>query len=307
MAAGIGAKAAPALTAIGPVMMATGAIVESGALGMVKSAAMASAGWVKDTAIMLVQNGIKAGSWLATNAILLASAIATGIGAAAAFLLPLLPFILIGAAVLLLVALVVTHFTEIKDFVTGVVGDIVGFFSGAVNSIIGFFAGVAPKVGAALLGILLFFPELELKALLFFGGLARKIVGFFLSIPGQLMGLGKTILHTIGQAFAGAAGNVPVIGGALKSFLQSFDQGGIVAGAPGSAQLVLAHAGERVLTPAQQLSGGGSGRAGLHIEHQEVTINNPRTELDMVRALQTNEYLATLRARGLQPPALGAA
>jgi ABC-type transporter Mla subunit MlaD len=38
---------------------------------------------------------------------------------------------------------------------------------------------------------------------------------------------------------------------------QEFAEGGMVLGPPGSAQLVVAHAGERVLTPAQQWNGGG--------------------------------------------------
>jgi hypothetical protein len=295
-AAGIGAKAAPALTALGPLMMVSGALIESGALKMIGSGAKVAASWVADTAKFVVQQGIRLVSWLATNAVMVATAIATGIAAAAAFMLPLLPFILIGLAVAGLVLLVVTHFTQIKAFVTTVVGDIVGFFSGAIGKIVGFFGDMLPKVGKAILDILLFFPELELKALLFFGGLVGKIVGFFLSIPQQLLGLGKTILHTIGQAFAGAAGNVPVIGGALKSFLQSFDRGGLVGGAPGVAQLAIVHGGERVLTAAQQQGGGGSGT-----QIGEVHIHNPRTELDVVRVLETQQYLAQLKARGLRP------
>ncbi len=263
----IGGKAAPAMVALGPAMMTAGGLVETGAVGMIGSGAKLIASFVADTAKFVAQQAIRLAAWVAANAVMVATAVATGIAAAVAFLLPLAPFILIGAAVALLVYLVVTHFDQIRAVVTSVVGSIVNFISGAVSNIIGWFGRIAPEVGAALLGILLFVPLLEIRLLVMFAGIVDKIVGFFLSIPGRLLGLGKDILHTIGQAFAGAAANVPVIGGALASFLQSFDQGGIVGGLKGSPQVILAHAGEMVLNDRQQQSVAGGLGGGQ-------TINN---------------------------------
>jgi len=254
-AAGIAKNAVPALTAIGPTMMTAGGLIESGALGMIKSGAKVALTWVADTAKFLFHQGVRLVSWLATNAIMVATAIATGIAAAAAFMLPLLPFILIGLAVAALVVLVVTHFDQIKAVVTTVVAHVMAFIDSAVSNIIGFFGRLPGAVGGFIMDILKTIGNFEVQALRFFGGIVDKIVGFFMGIPGRLLSLGSNILHTIGQAFAGAAQSIPVIGGALSSFLQSFAEGGVVQGARGAPTLVVAHGGERVLTEAQQERG----------------------------------------------------
>jgi hypothetical protein len=223
--------------------------------------ALSAGRWIAHTALQLAQAGIRLAIWIGSHAIMLATSIATAIGVAAAFLLPLLPFILIGLAIGLLVLLVVTHFSQIRDFVVGV-----------VSKIIAVFLEFAPKVGKAILDVLLFFPKLEFEALQFFGGLVGKIIGFFLTIPGRMAQIGGDILHAFAKGIADAAGHLPVIGASIQHLL-GFSEGGVVPGMTGAAQLAVVHGGERIQTPAQQKE---QGKGGFNVG--EINVYNPTPE-----------------------------
>ena len=93
-------------------------------------------------------------------------------------------------------------------------------------------------------------------------------------LSGNLVIIVETLLRSFMIRVFGSATAEGGIGGFFSSLL-GFQQGGIVPGSPGSAQLVLAHAGELILNPRQQaallagLSGG-------------VLVNIVNTESDRV-------------------------
>jgi hypothetical protein len=134
---------------------------------------------------------------------------------AAAFLLPLAPFILIGLAVAGLVALVVLNFGKIKTFVSGVVSDITGFFTTAWGDVTSGVSGMIDKVEG-------FFEQLPGKVTAVWstitsgvGGFISGIVSFFASLPAK-----------IGQAISGMAG---ILGNAIKSTINNIPGAGAIA------------------------------------------------------------------------------
>lgn len=105
------------------------------------TAAKMAAQWAMQAAAATASFVMEMVEAIADFAVMAASALATGIAMAAAFLLPLAPFILIGIAVAALVALVVTHFNQIKNFITGTVGAVINWVKKNWPLLIGILTG----------------------------------------------------------------------------------------------------------------------------------------------------------------------
>lgn len=121
--------AANLLMGIVGIINMVGAIVASGALGMIASAASAAAGWVVSWAMMA------------------ASALASAASMALAWLIPILPIALLIAAIAGLVALVVIYWDEIVAWTQQAWNNVVQFLTDAGNNIVSTVDGWAAAVG----------------------------------------------------------------------------------------------------------------------------------------------------------------
>lgn len=130
------------------------------------------------------------------------TAVASALSAAAAFLLPLAPFILIGAAIAALVYLVVTHFTQIKNFVTSVVGTIVNWIKEHLT-LLGI---IIATVLLGPLGLMVALVVTHLKQIEgFFHDLPGHIADIIRSFAGKIGQIGTDIINWIKNAIVGAA------------------------------------------------------------------------------------------------------
>jgi TP901 family phage tail tape measure protein len=227
------------------------------------NAAKVAASWVAEKVTFLAGQAVKLASWLVTNAIMLATAIATGVGAAIAFLLPLAPFILIGAAVIALVALIVLNFGRIRDFLgrvwDGIKGDAAAVWTfiweGIIKPVVNFIVGA---INSLLDGVNAF------------------------------LGLGESVLS-----------NIPGLGGLKGKIIPhvpTLHAGGTVPGAWGQEVLIKALAGERVLSLGETAGGGGGGVGTVNVYH-------PTANVDVVSAIDRELWLRRMRQRGVGVPA----
>lgn len=86
--------------------------------------------------------------------------------------------------------------------------------------------------------------------------------------------------------------------------LQEFAAGGMVQGPPGSAQMILAHAGEQVLTQqqqAQQWNGGGSYGGGGTMTHRVDLVLNGRTIKEIMISDATGRNVSPVEIRAAYP------
>jgi hypothetical protein len=214
--------------------------------GAIGTAAVVVGTWVAGTAVFLAQQAIRLVSWLATNAVMVATAVATGIAAAAAFLLPLLPIILIGLAIAALVILVVTHFTQIKAFITKVVAAVRAKFEADWHAITGAVAAVwnwikshwplllaiiTGPIGIAVAFVVTHFTQIRafvetvvsrIEAVFselpgHIGSVVAQAVAWFAGLPGRLLGA----LGNLNQMLTNAG--VQIIEGLLSGIKQKFE------------------------------------------------------------------------------------
>jgi TP901 family phage tail tape measure protein len=297
-----------AKTAVSWAKSAASAVADfaSMAAGAALNAAKTAATWIAQTATFLAQQGIRLASWLATNAVMLGSAIATGVAAAAAFLLPLLPIILIGAAVIALVALFVLNFNRIKDFVLRIVGDIIGWiqqnwqtliviFTGPIGLVIDYIVNNFNRIRTFLGNIWRSIQGDAAQAWNFlWSNVIRPVLNFIIGGINELtgginafLGMGESVLSRI-PGLGGLSGKlipkIPMLAG---------------GGAVTATGLALVHAGEVVLNPAQataiQSGAGGGTTIGA------VNVYNPASNVDVTTAINQQQWLARMQSRGVTP------
>ena len=236
-------------TATGPakdVLIAVGIVI-----GGVLVAAIAS---------YLISAGAAMAATIATTATMVVgwgAAAAGAVLAAAAFLLPILPFILLGAVVIGAVALIVTHFTQVRNFIGGVVGDIVGFFAALPGRVLGFVGGLVTSV------------------INFFTGLPGRVMATLASWASDWLTLGEHLVQGLISGIMGGIGKainaVKSLGsgiiGAAKSILGIFSPstvfaemgghigGGLALGIAGS-QATVARATTGLMSTVTSAAGG---------------------------------------------------
>ena len=251
-------------------MMATGNSATFNAL-------MIMTRWAGVAASAVASAAVQVAAW--------ASTAAAAVLAQAAFLLPILPFILLGAAAVAAVALIVTHFTQVREFIGGVVGDIVGFFAALPGRVLGFVGGLVTSV------------------INFFTGLPGRVMATLASWASDWLTLGEHLVQGLISGIMGGIGKainaVKSLGsgiiGAAKSILGIFSPstvfaemgghigGGLALGIAGS-QATVARATTGLMSTVTSAAGGigaggvgagaGGGLAGRPIQ---ITYNIPVT------------------------------
>jgi len=126
-----------------------------------------------------------------------------------------------------------TAFTAVKDWVGDRIGDYVGFITGIRDKIASVASGIFDPIKDA------------------FKGVINAVIGAWNSLD---LAIHLEVPWWVGGVFAGKKFDVDDV----FPDVPSFDGGGTVPGPMGSPQLILAHGGEQVFTPAQAAGGGGT-------------------------------------------------
>lgn len=179
---------------------------------------------------------------------------------------PLLLAILTGP-IGLAVLLITKNWSTISSGAASAFDAVVGFVKGLPGRVLGYVSSLASaglKLGSALLGGLVSGVEGLLGKV---GDIGKAIANTGIRFVNIMLGDIRAGIHDLANALANV--NVPGVGKAFDAAssvlntvaghipnVPSFDGGGIVPGAPGSPQLILAHGGENVQTRAQQRAGG---------------------------------------------------
>lgn len=298
------------------------------------------AAWAAEKVAFLAGQAIKLAVWLATNAVFVATAIASGIAAAAAFMLPLLPFILIGAAVVALVVLIVTHFQQIKDFITKAIGFVIDwvkqhwplllalltgpiglailFIVNHFQQIKDFIAGVFNKikeiVGDAVGAVMNIWHDFAAGLEAVWNGIKSVAESVWNGIIGVIKGVINGIISGI-NAFIGLIDaiqiHIPSIGvGPLST--PAFDWNGlgipkIPSLASGSGWLnspMLALIGDNPRGERVQTRDQFEQEMGALSgsgQTNHITINNPHSNVDVIAAMEAERRMNQLAARGILP------
>lgn len=176
-----------------------------------------------------------------------AQAVAAG-AAAIATLAAVAPFLLVGAAIGLVIGIVilaVTHWAQITTAL-GHFKDMLGVVAGAIGSFVGGVLGWFGNLFGSLLGGI---GSLKDHAIHGFLDLVSGVENALASLPGKMLALGQHLIQQLAQGIRNAAGNVtsalsnvPLIGGAaadVSKLIPHFADGGTMA------QAGLALVGER--------------------------------------------------------------
>ena len=146
LAAHLGQKLGPALTAAGPLVAGLGGVMQSGLLPALGGAIVKVAVWSASTIASAVS---AAAGWVASMAAMTASAIAAGV----AMVLPFLPVILTIGAVGAAAYLLWRNWSTIWDGIKAVTGAVVGWIGDRIGNIIHFFEGIGGKIADATHGM----------------------------------------------------------------------------------------------------------------------------------------------------------
>lgn len=202
----------------------------------------------------------------------------------------------------LIVVFFVSHFTQIRDFVGKIIGDVVGFFTALPGRIFG--------VLAALWSSYVVKPFNDVKNGV--SGIVEGIVQFFEKLPGRIWDAIKSIPGMVNNMAKG----IPLLGGVISAGESGIGAVGHAIGhlagggnaAAGSFSWVGEKGPELVRFGANahvfptdairnSLGGGGSFQSTTN----NIVVNNPHSDVDVMSAMESDRRLNQLAQRGILP------